>query len=81
MLNAPATYLQNRNKKLAGLNAKIKKDYDDALLEIQGLALGYENSLWEQLAAEDALLKGKTRKRQIDIKFPILEKLDVNLQL
>jgi hypothetical protein len=27
MLNAPATYLQNRNEKLAGLNAKIKKDY------------------------------------------------------
>jgi len=73
MLNAPATYLQNRNNKLAGLPAKIKKDYDAALLEIQGLAPGYENSLWvKQLTTEDALLKANARKRQIDIKFPIL---------
>jgi len=64
MLNAPATYLQNRNEKLAGLNTKIKKDYDDALKEIQGLVPGYENSLWvKQLATEDALLKAKARKR------------------
>jgi len=73
MLNAPATYLQNRNNKLGGLNADIKKDYDDALKEIQALAPGYENSLWvKQLAAEVALFKAKSRKRQIDIKFPIL---------
>jgi len=44
-----------------------------ALLEIQGLAPGYEGSLWvKQLATEDALLKAKARKRQIDIEFPIL---------
>jgi len=43
------------------------------LKEIQALALGYENSLWvKQLAAEDALLKAKAKKRQIDIEFPIL---------
>jgi len=45
ILNAPATYLQNRNSRLAGLPAEIKKGYDDALIEIQGLAPGYENSL------------------------------------
>jgi len=73
MLHAPAAYLQNRNAKLAGLPADIKKDYDDALLETQALAPGYENSLWvKQLTAEDALLKAKARKRQIDIEFPIL---------
>jgi len=73
MLNAPATYLQARNEKLAGLNADIKKDYDKALEEIKLLAPGYENSLWvKQLATEDALLKAKARKRQVDIEFPIL---------
>jgi hypothetical protein len=73
MLNAPATYLQARNEKLASLSAKIKEDYDAALGEIQNLAMGYENSLWvKQLAAEDALLRAKARKRQIDIEFPIL---------
>jgi len=73
MLNAPATYLQARNEKLAGLSAAIKNDYDVALGEIQALTPGYENSLWvKQLAAEDALLKAKARKRQVDIEFPIL---------
>jgi len=44
-----------------------------ALIEIQTLAPGYENSLWvNQLATEDTLLKAKARKRQIDIKLPIL---------
>jgi len=41
--------------------------------EIQNLAPGYENSLWvKQLAAEDALLRAKARRRQIDIQYPIL---------
>jgi len=70
MLNAPATYLQD---KLAGLSTAIKNDYDAALGEIQKLTLGYEDSLWvKQLADEDALLRAKARKRQIDIEFPIL---------
>jgi len=73
MLNAPATYLQDRNAKLAGLSTAIKNDYDAALGEIQKLAPGYKDSLWvKQLAAEDALLRTKARKRQIDIEFPIL---------
>jgi len=73
MLSGPATYLQNRNDKLAGLPAKIKAGYDTALKEIQDLAPGYENSLLvKQLAAEDTLLKAKARKRQVDIEFPIL---------
>jgi len=73
MLSGPAKYLQDRNDKLAALLAVIKKDYEDALADIQGLATGYENSLWvKQLAAEDALLKAKARKRQVDIEFPIL---------
>jgi len=56
MLSSPATYLQNRNDKLAGLSAKIKAGYDKSLGEIQALAPGYENSLWvKQLAAEDRL--------------------------
>jgi len=69
MLNGPAAYLQNRNEKLAALPADIKKDYDDdALLKIQGLATGYENSLWvKQLTSEDALLKAKARKRQMPV--------------
>jgi len=55
------------------LTADIKKDYDAALIEIQALTPGYENSLWvKQLATEDTLLKAKARKRQVDIKFPIL---------
>jgi len=45
MLNAPAEYLQNRNTKLAGLNADIKRDYDVELEKIKELAPGYENSL------------------------------------
>jgi len=53
MLIAPATYLQARNEKLAGLNAKIKNDYHAALLEIKKLAPRYENSLWvKQFASE-----------------------------
>jgi len=61
MLNAPATYLQARNEKLACLNEKIKEDYDKALEDIKLLAPGYENSLWvKQLAAEDTLLKEET---------------------
>jgi len=64
MLNAPAKYLQARNEKLAGLTAAIDKDYKAALGQIQGLAPGYENSLWvKQLATEDAILKAKARKR------------------
>jgi len=44
-----------------------------ALIEIQNLAPAYANSLWvKQLAAEDALLKAKARKRQVHIEFPIL---------
>jgi len=58
MLNTPATYLQERNAKLAGLSTAIKNDYDAALGEIQALTPGYENSLWvKQRAAEDAFLK------------------------
>jgi len=73
MLNSPAKYLKDRNDKLAALSKGIKKDFDDALGEIQTLTPGYENSLWvKQLAAEDALLKTKVKKRQIDIEFPIL---------
>jgi len=73
MLNAPATYLQARNERLAGLTTGIKKDYDAALEEIKKLAPGYKDSLWvKQLATEDTLLKAKARKRQVDIKFPIL---------
>jgi len=73
MLNAPATYLQARNEKLAGLNADIKRDFEAAMEKIKELALGYENSLWvKQLAAEDTLLRAKARKRQVDIEFPIL---------
>jgi len=73
MLHAPAKHLQARNEKLAGLNTGIKKDYDAALVQIQGLAPGYENSLWvKQLTTKDTLLKAKARKRQVDIKFPIL---------
>jgi len=73
MLNAPATYLQARNEKLAGLTNAIDKDYKAALKDIQKLAPGYEGSLWvKQLASEDALLKAKARKRQVDIEFPIL---------
>jgi len=73
MLNAPATYLQARNDKLSGLTADITNDYKAALGEIQNLAPGYENSLWvKQLAAENALLKAKARRRQVDIEFPIL---------
>jgi len=73
MLNAPATYLQARNEKLAGLSAAIDNDYKAALGEIQTLAPGYENSLWvKQLAAEDALLRAKARRRQVDIEYPIL---------
>jgi len=64
--------LQDRNAKLAGLSTAIK-NYDAALEEIQKLAPGYEDSLWvKQLAAEDALLRAKARKRQSDIEFPIL---------
>jgi len=64
MLNAPSDYLQARNEKLASLNTSIKNDHNAALKEIQGLSKGYENSLWvKQLAAEDALLKAKARKR------------------
>jgi len=73
VLTEPAKYLQDRNNKLAALNADIDKDYKVALGEIQALATGYENSLWvKQLTAEDTLLKAKARKRQVDIKFPIL---------
>jgi len=73
MLNAPAKYLQDRNDKLAGLTTAIDKDYKAALGEILALTPGYENSLWvKQLAAEDALLRAKVRKRQVDIEFPIL---------
>jgi len=73
MLNAPATYLQARNEKLAALNTDIDKDYKVALEDIQKLAPGYEDSLWvKQLAAEDALLRAKARKRQVDIEFQIL---------
>jgi len=44
----------------------MKANYDTALGEIQALVPGYENSQWvKQLAAEDALLKAKARKRQI----------------
>jgi len=33
----------------------------------------HKNSLWaKQLAAEDTLLRAKARRRQVDIKFPIL---------
>jgi len=60
MLNAPATYLQERNDKLAGLTTTINNDYKAALGEIQALTPGYENSLWvKQLTAEDALLREK----------------------
>jgi hypothetical protein len=73
ILNDPEKYLQAINEKLAGLNAGIKKDYDVELGQIQALATGYENSLWvKQLAAEEALLKAKARKRQVGIEFPIL---------
>jgi len=73
MLNAPAEYLQARNEKLASLNTSIRNDHNVALQEIQTLAMGYENSLWvKQLAAEDSLLRAKARKRQVDIKYPIL---------
>ena len=73
MLNSPAKYLKDRNDKLADLSKGIKKDFDDALAEIKILTPGYENSLWvKQLAAEDALLRTKAKKRQIDIEFPIL---------
>jgi len=73
MLNAPAKYLQERNEKLAGLSTDITKDYKTALVEVQALAPGYENSLWvKQLAAEDALLRAKARRRQVDIEYPIL---------
>jgi len=64
MLNAPAGYLQARNEKLAGLNAKIKNDYTLALKEIQKLAPGYEDSLWvKQLVTEDTFLREKARRR------------------
>jgi len=72
MLSSPAKYLQERNTKLAALPAAIKKDYDAALLEIQQLETGYANDLWVKQLAEDALLKAKARKRQVDIEFPIL---------
>jgi len=73
MLNAPAKYMQERNEKLAGLSADITKDYKTALAEVQTLAPGYENSLWvKQLAAEGTLLRAKVRRRQVDIKYPIL---------
>jgi len=73
MLTAPAEYLKERNNKLAGLNAGLKKDYDVALKDIQKFAEGYENSLLvKQLATKEALLKAKARKRQVDIEFPIL---------
>jgi len=73
MLNTPAKYLQARNTKLASLSAAIDKDYKAALIEIQNLAPGYENSLWvKQPAAEDALLRAKARRKQVDIEFPIL---------
>jgi len=73
MLNAPAKYLQERNEKLAGLSADITKDYKAALAEVQTLTPGYENSLWvKQLAAEDALLRAKARRRQVNIEYPIL---------
>jgi len=73
MLNSPSEYLQARNKKLAGLNTDFKRDYEMALDKIKELAPGYDNSLWvKQLASEDALLRAKARKRQVDIEFPIL---------
>jgi len=73
MLNIPAKYLKDRSDRLAGLTATINKEYKAALGEIQSLTLGYENSLWvKQLATEDALLRAKARKQQVDIEFPIL---------
>jgi len=64
MLNAPAKYLKDRNDRLAGLTTAIDKDYEAALGEIQNLAPAYANSLWvKQLAAEDALLRAKARRR------------------
>jgi len=66
-------HLQARNEKLASLNTAIKNDYDVALKETQTLPAGYENLLWvKQLTTEDALLKAKAKKRQVDIEFPIL---------
>jgi len=63
ILSGPAKYLQDRNEKLATLPTSIKADYEKALGEIQGLAPGYENSLWvKQLATEDTLLRAKARK-------------------
>jgi len=73
MLSGPAKYLQGRKAKLATLPADIKKYYEKALGEIQALAPGYENSLWvKQLTTEDALLRAKASKRQVDIEFSIL---------